>query len=627
MGFRVMKAFRFGAAIALWALAALAAAQTDEADVVIVVTAERTAQPASESIASTTVVTAKQIRDQGARTAADVLRIAPGVAMRQSGQMGAAAVAFVRGTKANQVLVLVDGQRVSSPAFIGGTDLSKFPVSEIARIEIIRGPVSSLYGSEATGGVVNIITKKTSGESGDATSSVGENGRSERWMALRGDEGLLSWQLTASAPRYSGVRPNSDYSATNLTAGIALESLGGWDVRLRGESYRDVLGLPNADPNHTGYFDPDDRQWWDRDNISLTAARDLGDGQVELRAYRMDQQLHNNAPGFDWMGLPVVYDSLITGQTDAVELSYRLSRGPHQWVLGGEYRDDDYEDIETGAAPSEQREGVSNLAFFAQDRWSIGSKADVVLGARYDNHSQAGAKITPRAGLSYAVAPDARLRLSYAEGFRAPNFVELYYPAGPWGPGYSGNPNLRPEKSRQYEIGLNARRAKDTFDAAVFHSAVTDLIQADSATPYENVGRARQRGVEISWDRRLSGSTNLALAYTYIDASNRTTGERLRGIPHNLLNITLSSVVQSWQIGLTGRWTDDRPDLAFDPLTWASTPVMLPGRSVFDLTMTSRGSDVNPFFVVRNLANVSYEEVAGYPTEGRSFEFGVHSDW
>jgi len=108
-------------------------AQSDQADVTVVVTAERTPQPASQSISTSTVITAKTIREQGAQTVADVLRLVPGVTLRQSGQVGAAASVRTRGTEARQTLVLVDGQRVSSPAFIGGADLSKFSVNDVAR--------------------------------------------------------------------------------------------------------------------------------------------------------------------------------------------------------------------------------------------------------------------------------------------------------------------------------------------------------------------------------------------------------------------------------------------------------------------------------------------------------------
>lgn len=604
-------------------------AQSDETEVTVVVTAERTPQPASESISTATVITAKEIRNQGARSVADVLRFVPGIALRSYGQPGAVATAIVRGTKANQVLILVDGERVSSAGFISGADLSKFPTDDIARIEVIRGPVSCLYGSDATGGVINIITKRPAGDGGQLTLGFGANGRQEKTLSLNGSSVTgATWQLTGSVPAFDGIRANSDYSATNLATRLTFPSVNGWELSLKGEQYHDSLGLPGADPSHTGYVDLDDRQWWKRENFDISAKRKLGMGQFEWRAYRLDQELHNNAPGLDWMGAPVVYDSLISGVTQATEMTYFFERGRHKLVFGGEYRNEAYEDIESGASPSTQSNSISNRALFVQDRIGVSPKTDLVLGTRYDDHSAAGGRMTPRLGITHAISPRMRVRTSFAEGFRAPNFVELYYPEGPWGPGYSGNPNLKPEKSTQYEIGFNLALGNDSFDLAVFHNDVRDLIQATSSTPYANVGQARQRGIEFTWERRLGSSANLSLACSYLDAENRATGERLPGIPHNLISLTAAGVVESWEIGLTGRWTDKRPDLAFDPVTWVSSDVMLPGRVVMDLTLAKRdGRQTEPYMVIRNLMNVAYEEVAGYRAEGRSVEIGMRSVW
>ena len=245
-------------------------AQPDEPEITVVVTAERTPQPVSESISSATVVTAKQIRDQGAQTVGDALRLVPGVTIRQYGQMGAAGVRS-RGTDAKQTLVLVDGQRISSPAFITGTDLSKFPVSNIDRIEVIRGPVSSLYGSEAIGGVINIITKQSTGRSGDVVLGFGGHGQMERSLALNGANDRMSWQFTSALPTYFGAQPNSDYSATNMSGRITLPSVKGWQTSLRAEGYHDTLELPGPVSSPS----PNDHQWWDRTTAEVGAGRDI----------------------------------------------------------------------------------------------------------------------------------------------------------------------------------------------------------------------------------------------------------------------------------------------------------------------------------------------------------------
>ena len=582
-------------------------AQSDQAEVTVVVTAERTPQPANQSISTATVITAKEIREQGAQTVADVLRLVPGVTLRQSGQMGAAASVRTRGTDARQTLVLVDGERVSSPAFIGGTDLSKFPITDVARIEVIRGPVSSLYGSEAIGGVINIITRQKSGNAGDAALSFGSHGRSSRSLSLNGSGDRMTWQLTGSVPAYSGAQANSDYSATTMSARMLLPSVKGWQVSLRGDNYRDSLGLPGT----AAFPSPNDHQWWDRTTLDLGANRKTGAGQLEWHLYQAKQQLTEVNP--DWF-----LDARITGISNVGEMNYRWESGKHQWIVGTEYRHEDYKDIESSAVA--QRKNIINRGVFVQDRMSIGPKASLVLGTRFDDHSAAGSSVTPRAGITYALGANTHLRASYGEGFRAPSLVELYY-NGMYG---TGNPDLRPEKSRQYEIGMNLAKGSDALDIALFLNNVRDQIDwvSDPITwvgTYENISRARQQGIEVAWAHRLAGSTSLNLSYTYLDARNLTAGTRLLGTPHNQVAMTIARPMGSWQTALSARWTDDRPDYG---------GTIVGGRMIFDLTLARPGAKpTSPYIVVRNLTNVKYEEVAGYPAERLSIEVGMKSTW
>jgi len=593
-----------------------------EPDIKVVVTAERTLQPSGESIAPTAIIPARQIRESGAQTAADAIRMAPGVVLRQAGQPGSAATAYVRGAKQNQVLVLLDGQRLYSPAFFGGTDLSKIPAADIERIEIIHGPVSALYGSEAIGGVINIITRRSEGPSGGAALGFGGHGRAEKSLYLNGGRDKFFWQFSGSLPEYGGMRPNSDWKARDYAARVRLEKLSGWDLAIKAESYYDELGLPGADPNHVGYYDPDSRQWWLRNNFDFSASRQIGKGRLEARWYSISQQLRNLKPG------PFGYESRITGLTRAGEALYRLEAGSHKLILGGELRQEDYNDVEGGYSPSTLQNSLWNRALFFQDRWKLSAGTDLVLGARWDDHSAFGGKFVPRAGISRKTGNNSRLRLSYSEGFRAPNFVELYYPAGLWGPGFSGNPNLRPEQSRQYEVGWNLDAGKSNFDIAFFSTEITDMIQATSATPYQNVGRAREQGLEFSFEHRLSKASRLLFNFTSMDAKNQDSGERLPGIPKNQGNLTFSTLVKNWDLALTGRWSDDRTDVAFDPITWASWPVILPSRTVFDLSITGRRPhSANPYLVVRNIFDLKYDEVAGYPAEDRTMEVGLRYAW
>jgi outer membrane cobalamin receptor len=585
-------------------------AQPDEPEITVVVTAERTAQPVSESISSATVVTAKQIREQGAQTVGDALRLVPGVTISQNGQTGSLAIAHLRGTSLSQVLVLVDGQRVSSSAFGGSADLSKFPLADVARIEVIRGPVSSLYGSDAIGGVINIITRQPTRRAGEVKLGFGDFSRQERSMYLSSGQGPVAWQLNAQFPVFSGARLNSDYSAANLSARVLMPSVKGWELSLRGEDYHDSLGLPGS----TTWVSPNDRQWWDRSGFDIAAKRDIGPGQLELHGYSIDQELREINPDF-------FTNSHIMGTTRASEATYRVDRGTRHWIFGGEYRGESYKDVESGSVLQDKE--ITNRALFVQNRIDLSTTTDVLVGVRMDDHSTAGSKVSPRLGVNHAVSGKTRVRASYAEGFHAPTLVDLYYNNF----GTIGNPNLKPEKSRQYELGMNTQIGDDSIDLAVFTNSVVDQIiwlpqPPSPGNPFPgtfmNVDQARQRGIELSWDHRIGNSTRLGLFYTYIDARNLTMGSRLPGIPHRQIGLTLSGKMRSWSTALTGRWTDDRP---------YNTGIVA-GRAVFDLTLTRQSeAPSNPYVVIRNLTNVSYEEAQGYPADRRSIEVGMRSAW
>ncbi|MHB1457440.1 MAG: TonB-dependent receptor plug domain-containing protein [Armatimonadota bacterium] len=606
----MFRMYRWGAAMLLLLTCALFTAPVsaeDESDVTVIVTAERTSQPISESISSATVVTAKEIKEKGAQTVADALRTVPGLTIVQNGELGALSSARIRGTASAQTLVLIDGERLTSSAFGGTADLAKIPVDNVMRIEVIRGPVSSLYGSDAIGGVINIITKRPTVDSGEYTFGYGTHNRAERSLVLRGVSDSVLWQINGSVPQYSGSRPNSDFTATDLSGRLIFPDAMGWDVTVNGNIYHDKLGLPGS----ISFSSLNDTQWWNRKNVNLSAKRTIAGGQLEIHGYLMNQQLKELNP--DWFT-----DTLITGIARVGEMTYSRNFGDQQLVFGTEYRDESYRDIENGTVAQDKH--VTNSALFIQDRMPIGEKLDLVAGLRLDDHSTAGNRVTPRLGITREFGANTRVRASYSEGFRAPSLVELYYNNF----GSKGNPNLKPEKSAQYELGINTKCGKNTFDIALFTSRLRDQIAFVLTDPvfftgtFENLERTRQKGIEFTWTRPIGNTADLSLAYTYIDAVNLSKDTRLNGIPFNQAGLTLSKELGCVNISLTGRWVDDR---VFGSLRTASY-------TLFDLYLAKTGNtSINPYVVVRNLGDKKYDEVAGYPAEGRSFEFGVRSSW
>lgn len=612
---------RWGAGVALVLLASLPGYAQDTAapspGSVLAITAERTAQRTDQSVAATTVITAEEIRDNGIQSIADVLRFVPGVSVERNGGFGAPTYARVHGTATNQLLVLVNGKRVSTPSFGAGTDLSRFTMEEISRIEVVRGALSSLYGSDAIGGAINIVTKQKSERRNEANLGWGSNGRDARSLSLNGG-GKLDWRVSADTPAFGGDRANSRYSATHFGVGIDLPAIKGWDVSVRQSRYQDTLGLPGPSVGKLATTgpptavvapsDPDDHQWTTRDNYGVSATRALGKGNLGFGSYRIQDSLRQILTGH---GMDSSAD--VTGTTDVSDFNYRFTTERHDVVTGVEVRTEKYDVVDTLQSVATNKD-ITNRGVYIQDRWILDGNTHMVVGTRFDDHSVAGNVMSPRIGIIRALSGGFKLRASYAEGFRSPGFVELYG-AGSVG---TGNPNLKAERSRQYELALNSTKGDDFVEVTLFNDDIRDGIVL-LAGAYQNAVRSRQRGLELTWQHRVSPTGRFTASYTYLDAEDRDSGQRSLGVPRNLWQLSVEGELEAWKACLLGDWHDNR---------LGTFGTRLPGKPTFDLSFVRIGQEQRqPYVIIRNLTNTTYQDVPGYLTDGTSIEAGVRSIW
>ncbi|MEI6519265.1 MAG: TonB-dependent receptor [bacterium] len=587
-------------------------------DVVMAVTGERQPVPVSESIASVSIITAADIAKTGASNVSELMQLMPGVQINPNGTMGSLSSPIIRGSSGSHVLILIDGKRISTPASYSGADLAKFPVDQIDRVEIIRGPVSALYGSDSIGGVINIITKKNTGSGGALNLSMGNNAHMERSVSAYGDLYGNQWSASGSFPSYNGSRPNSKFRAVDYNIGYTMPKVGNWKLNAGLNHYADKLGLPGPD----NFANTTDSQWWTRDSIDLGGETKAWKGIVNVRLYHNMQDLTNAY--YDSFAAAMA-SSLITGSTDVIESTYSRNMKAHEVVGGIEIRSEKYKSI-SSSSPT-QKESLDNQAVYVQDRWTIDEDTDVVGALRYDNHSTAGGKLTPRAGLNTKIADNARMRVSFSEGFTAPNFVQLFYD-NPWGAGYDGNPNLKPETSRQVEIGMNYEMGIHTFDFAYFRTKITDLIESDGVTPYKNTNSATRKGIEMTWNARVDKVTNIGATFSLTDAYNDKTLVHSLRLPSTKITAQASRSFKNWDAGIDGIWVSKADDKFFNPSTYATTAVVLPAHAIFNLSLTRTGlKNLTPYFIVRNLTGTNYQSIAGYKAEDRNFEAGVRYKW
>ena len=586
-------------------LPALAQAQSSVSESVVV-TATAAPQEQADLGAATTVITREQIEKRGLRTVAEALRTVPGLDLVQSGDTGAITSVLLRGSNSNHTLLLIDGVRMNSPYF-AGYDFSTLTTENVERIEIVRGPFSALYGSDAMGGVIQIFTRSAvSGVSGRANLEGGNAG--QRQGEALASVGAGVWGVTASVRdgRVGGDRVNSDWEQKSGT------------LRLEGklaENLRAALeaGLVDGEagvPGPVGGETPHARSPWWEERLALPVS------WKPSADHAMTFLLANviSKPGYDDP------DSDFFSSTRAQSIQTRVG---DTWTLGNN-RLTGFAAFERGKVDSGSNFGV-DLDGQQTTIWGIGLEDTAKLplgltatgGVRYDRHSQFGSAWSPRATLAWLSADSLwKLRASGGTGFRAPTVGELYFP-------FVGNPNLKAEHSVSYELGAERYVAGGRVEVSLFWNDFRDLIVYDFGLGQDtNVGRARTRGVETAWRQDLAATLSIDVGYTYLDAQDRDSGLSLIRRPRHRAFVAASwKATESLTVSPRATFVGSRSDN--DALT--GQRVQDPFYVRLDLFARYDLKPVAPYVRLENLADRRYEEVDGYPAPRRRFAAGLEA--
>ncbi len=477
----------------------------------LVVTATRTAETADETLASVTVITREEIEREQARSLPDLLRGVPGIALANNGGAGKATSLYLRGTESDHLLVLVDGVRVGS-ATTGTASLQYIPVEQIERIEIVRGPRSSLYGSEAIGGVIQIFTRKGGGKIrpvfqagvgsyGSYEGYAGVAGGGERgWFNLgvstEGTEGFDACEGNLSAGCYADEPDDDGYRNVS----VSLRGGHRWSNTLELEVH--ALHI-DADSDYDGGFSNEVKSI--QQVAGLTVKGVVRENwRVSLSGGSSRDDSKNYKDG--------AFVSRFTTDRDAFSLQNDIEMGQnHQLTLGGDYWDDRV----TGTTDY-QVSSRDNKGWFLQYQGRFGAH-DVQLRLREDDNEQFGRKGTGDVAWGYAFHRNLRVTASYGTAFKAPTFNELYYP------GY-GNPDLQPEESRSFELGLAGDGRWGDWRLSLYETVIDELIAYDAATfSPANLDEARIRGLEGVLKAEMD-HWMLTASFTLLDPENRSTG-------------------------------------------------------------------------------------------------------
>ncbi len=498
----------------LLATAVLPAVQAADTLSPIVVTATRTARSADATLAPVTVITRADIERLQAASVPELLAGTPGLAIANNGGPGKATALFLRGTESDHVLVLVDGVKIGS-ATLGTAALEHIPVDAIERIEIVRGPRASLYGSEAIGGVVQIFTRKgggaprvhgrlTAGSYGTTGGGAGLSGGGQNgWFALdvsaRHTDGFNACD-PAAASAFAGCftsEPDRDgyrNQAGSLRAGYRFGN--GLSVDVHGLL---TSGKVFYDGGFTNESEPFQRELgarlrWD---VGETWGLSLSAG----RSTDVSEDAKDGTP-------------VSRFQTDRDSAGLQLDWAPgdaHMITLGADYLNDQVSGTTAYAVDERDDKGV-----FVQYQGRIG-RHDLSLRLRRDDNEQFGNHTTGGLSVGHDFAGHLRLVASYGKAFKAPTFNELYYPG-------FGNDQLRPETSESVELGLRGRPAWGRWAVSLYQTRIDDLIAFDATTfAPANIDEARIRGLEGELAGRLAG-WDLQAALTLLRPENRGSG-------------------------------------------------------------------------------------------------------
>jgi len=608
----------------------------------MVVTATRTETPENEVASSMTVITAEDISAKHLTTAADALRTVPGVDVIRSGGPGQPTAVYLRGANANHTLVLVDGVEMNDPSSTDGSfDFANLQTDNIERIEVLRGAASAAYGSDAMGGVINVITKKGKGSA--KFTGTAEGGSYDTWKttgAVSGSTERVNYSLNASRLETAGfstadqamgnVNPNGHANTTvSGSSGIKVTDNLDLGATLRyneGKTSYDDGGGVNYD--NTGNYNTFN-ELFTRGFGHLKLLDGLWEQTLGAAFSRTDRA---NVNVFNPVDPLNSFNGVSANLGEKVKLDYQNIFHIHKSntvTLGVEEEADSLSS--SAVIPAWQINGsipvktMNTVSTYLQDQIKLFDRSFTTVGVRYDDNNRFGGHETWRVNELYNIKETGtRLKGNYGTGFKAPALNQLYDTI--YG---SGNSNLRPETSVNWDVGLDQDllHKKVTAGVSYFNNNFNNLIQMSNVWPYsnDNISRAKTSGVETFMEVRPLTDLTLRSTYTYQQALNMVTDTQLLHRPKNKASFDADyQFLKKAHIHFNVLMMGQKADSEYIAVTYSSVPVTIASYTLLNLA----GSyDVNKhlqvFARIDNLLNKQYQEVYGYGTSGVAGYGGV----
>jgi vitamin B12 transporter len=611
----------------------------------VVVSANRDEQPLSRIGDSVTLIDAEQVRASQKLTVSDLLATTPGVSVSRNGGLGGSTQLRIRGAEHDQTVVLIDGVKLNDPSSAGGGfNFANLLTGDYMRIEVLRGPQSTLWGSQAIGGVINVVT--TAPEGPLLASYAAEGGeRGSATVQARAEAGgeRFSWRVAGKYLTTDGI------SALN-------DDRGG----------REKDGYRNTGANVRGL-------WRINEAVSAELRTTYSRGRVEFdgfpapafaladtREYGITEELVSyagvnamtfggklqNRIGFAFTDtdrenidpdspVPTTFDA--TGRNERWEYQGTLTLND---AIGGVFGlESERSELET-RSPSEFDPNPTPLAnhaqldsVYAQVAVSPFDALTLTGGMRYDDHDTFGDETTVRAAVAWSATPTTIVRASYGEGFKAPTLFQLF--------SEFGNEDLAPERADAWDVGVEQHLLSDALvlSATYFGRNTRNMIDFVSCFPstdprcatrpfgfYDNVAKTDAEGIELGLTARIGERLRMEANYTDLDATNRAPGSNFgRDLPRRPAQTLNGEVTYAWPIGLTTSVAVVHSGRSFDN---ASNSVALDSYTVVDLRAAFVFRDnLELYGRLENAFDEEYETIARYGTPGRAMFVGVRQSF
>ncbi len=565
-----------------------------------VVTATRIPTPVDEIAGSVRVITAEDIERNQYRTVAEALRRQTGLSVIRSGGPGKQTSVFSRGGESNHTLVLIDGVEIGDPgAPDGGIDFAHVLTQDVERIEVLYGSQGVLYGSDAIGAVINVVTRRGEGPpEGSAFVEGGSFATLNGGAGLRGRSGRFDYAVSAQTLRVGGLTarslPDDDDGYENHTVGGKLRFAPDSGVELDGvvryvHSYNEFDHEFDVSPSRNDRTVAE--QIYARGQVLVRSFGGRAEHRLGIAWTQHDRRNRAESSRSDYPGAKLKFD---------LRNDLRVVDG-HVATVGLETGREAIDPTGPYVAP---KADARTDAVYVQNRIARGPFF-AALGGRLDDHESFGVEPTWRAEAGYAFAgTGVRIRGSYATGFKAPSLSELF---ASW-----GNPALKPEESRSWEIGFDRTFAEGRaeFGLTWFGSAIDDLIGYDGeAQKSVNVDEAEISGVEVFARAALGRGVRVGADFAYTRSVDGKTGADLLRRPRRKASVEIATTpLDDLSLSVAGLYVGERAEYG-----GARSPAYVTARVAASWRLTDR---VDLTGRIENLFDRDYEDPAGYPQPG-----------